>query len=502
MLQRAETGKALELGRNDLLQQVLAAERAVAAKGLQARRRRGDQELAIPLHVENVQRDRVDVARCQFAKHQAGRIAEELRDESRLLLGREAAQRRHEVRGKPRVVLQTGAKPFVGRRGDGVGVANVGEAGRQAGRGVRVRRIAGSEHLPLPRREEEGAAPEHGTAEHRGRIAPPELRFAEPGSVQKELVRVQLFMLEIDASRPGQTVRSRPDVQLDVAAAIAALRRRRQGGLHFDTFQRIERDHHVAAEPAAAIEHVGDVDAVQPQCVVGRPRAVHAGVQRLRGVVGLRAWIGGDVQTLPRAIRQWRVDAGLADDDVRVVARCRRQLGEHLVRKRDGLGRGRGIERELRRHDLHRLVETFNLQRHWRRHRRTGFDIDRHLGFGEAGQRKPHHVFAAAQRLDAIRAVRIRGRRRDDDAGAGARDLHEHPGQHPAAAVGDCSFDRAARLPRRSRTRRCHQAQSEDHHCSHLHETSSFTTLLVATPHERVAAHTLSISRCGVVSRS
>ena len=36
MLQRAETGKALELGRNHLLQQVLAAERAVAAKGLQA----------------------------------------------------------------------------------------------------------------------------------------------------------------------------------------------------------------------------------------------------------------------------------------------------------------------------------------------------------------------------------------------------------------------------------------------------------------------------------
>ena len=108
-------GEAVQLGRDHLLLQILAAERAVAAEHRLAAGRRRDQQLAVALRVQDVQRHR-DGCRPASARGTTSRAgsAKNLRDEAGLLLGGERAQRVHEVLREPRVVLRAGPDPLVG----------------------------------------------------------------------------------------------------------------------------------------------------------------------------------------------------------------------------------------------------------------------------------------------------------------------------------------------------------------------------------------------------
>ena len=170
------------------------------------------------------------------------RVGEELGDETRLLLGRKRAQRVHEVAREARVVLRSGPEPLVGGRGNRVGRADVGEARRQAGRGVGVGRVAGSEALTLRGTKEVRAASADGPAQGDRQIVPPELGLGDVRAVQEELVRVQLFVLEEVGRGARKPVRARPRDQLDVAAAVAPARGRRQRRLDLHFVERLERD--------------------------------------------------------------------------------------------------------------------------------------------------------------------------------------------------------------------------------------------------------------------
>jgi hypothetical protein len=127
MLHRTEERRALQLGRYHLLLQILPAVGAVALENGLRPGRRWDQILAVALHVEDVQRDRVNIGRRQRAKSQPGRVGEELRDESGLLLGWKGAQRIHEVLRETRVVLLPALDPLVGDAGNRLRGADVRE---------------------------------------------------------------------------------------------------------------------------------------------------------------------------------------------------------------------------------------------------------------------------------------------------------------------------------------------------------------------------------------
>ena len=153
---------------------------------------------------------------------------------------------------------------------------------------------------------------------------------------------------------------------------------------------------------------------------------------------------GGEVQPLARAVGQRRADAGLGDDDVRVVARGRRQLRQLLVRERHRSGRRRGDQRLVRRGDVDALAETLDLQAD--RHR--GGDARRH-GDGlstrpEARQRERQFVLTGGERCNAVH-TRWCGLR-DDQLGVtvDTARLDGHARQRTAALVEHRPLDRAA----------------------------------------------------------
>ena len=134
MLHRAEAGPVRQLGGNHLLLQELAAVGAVARQHRLVGRWRRNQELAVALDVEDVERHRMDVRRRQLAEGQARRIGEELCDQAGLLLRRKRRAARSGSSAANRgSSCDAAADPLVGHGGNRVGVADVGEPGRQAG---------------------------------------------------------------------------------------------------------------------------------------------------------------------------------------------------------------------------------------------------------------------------------------------------------------------------------------------------------------------------------
>jgi hypothetical protein len=279
VLHGAKPGKALQLGRDDLLLKELLTEGAVAFQQRLVCGRRWNEELPVALLVEDVQRHRMNVGRCQVTKHEPRRVGEELRDEPGLLLGRKRAECVHEVLGESRIVLQPGADPLVGHIRDRLWRAKVGESRRQAGRGRGVAGVTRPEPLALRGAEEIGAPTQCRPAEGDRRVVAAELRLRDAGPVQEELVRVELLVLKVVAGRSAEAIRARAGDQVDVPAAVAAARGGRERRLHFDFLQRVQRDVDAAAEAAAGVQHVGRVHAVDPQSVVRRARAVDARVE-------------------------------------------------------------------------------------------------------------------------------------------------------------------------------------------------------------------------------
>ena len=363
MLHRDDAGPAVRLGRDDLLLQQLAAEGAVAAQHRHAAGGRRDQEAAVAGRVQDVDRDRMDVGRRQLAEGQRVDVAEERGDEAGLLIGREGAQRAQEVGGKGRVVGGAVAQVVVGDAGDGLGRPHVAEADRQAGRGSGVAGIAGAEPRLLSGDEEERAALADRTAHGAAGVVAAELGLGGTGAVEEELVGVHRLVLERVQPGPVVAVGAIAGDDVDAAAAVAALGRRGQRRRHLDLLERLQRHAETGAETTRRAQHVGRVDAVHPKRVVGRPRPVDARVQRLRAVLGLGAGLGGEVQVAAGAIGQRRRHAGLGHDHVRVVARRRRHVGEHLVREAGRQRRAIGVEADVARRHLDGFTQAVDAER-------------------------------------------------------------------------------------------------------------------------------------------
>ena len=205
--------KALELGRNHLLQQVLAAERAVAASsGCRPGDGDGIRNWPSRLHVEDVERDRMDVGRCQLAERQAApdrrRTSRSAPPAARPGNARSAL---HEVRGEPRIVLQRRCGSIRWRRRQWCRRC-ARRSARSAGRSRRSRSWRSRIETPAAarRRRRSVRPPEHGPAERRGRIVAAELGLADARRGSGRTRSRSSFVLEVD-SQPTREPVDPPD---------------------------------------------------------------------------------------------------------------------------------------------------------------------------------------------------------------------------------------------------------------------------------------------------
>ena len=397
MLNRPKPCQRAELGWNHLLLERLPPVRAVPRQNLLTSHRRWDEEPPIAFDVQNVERNRMNIGGCQIAEGQARGIRIELRNQTGLLLGRKGAKPVHEVGRKLRIVLRPRAHPLVGHGRDRFRRSRVRQPDRKTDSGVGVGRVARLEPLALQRAEERRPAPAQRPADRQRRIVAPELRFLEAGSVDEELVGIHLLVLEVVTRRARVVIRARSRDELDVAAAIPSARCRRQRRLDLHLLQCVERNRDAVAQAPAGIEHVRRVDAIDSKPVVGRAGAVDAGIERLRCIVSLRTGRGRDVEALSRAIRQRRIDAGFADDDVGVVSRGGRQVAQRFFGKGRRLRRRGDVQRDLGGHHVDAFGQPTDLECHGPRRHFARVDSHDRLRLGKSLETETDDVFARPQ---------------------------------------------------------------------------------------------------------
>src|SRR6185369_17135413 len=97
---------------------------------------------------------------------------------------------------------------------------------------------------------------------------------------------------------------------LDVAAAVAPFQCTELAGLDLNVFDGVEWDADIVAQAPAAAHHVGGIDPVDVEGIVGGPRAIYRRIQGLRAVCVLRTGCRREIDSTTRPIGKRRADAG------------------------------------------------------------------------------------------------------------------------------------------------------------------------------------------------
>lgn len=159
-------------------------------------RRGGKQEAAVALHIENVDRHRVNVSGRQLTEDGHSRAAEELPFQSGHLIGREGPEGSEEVGGKARIPSRAVLQPAIRHRSNALSspyfaktIGNGRDRDGAAGK-------AGSEACPLHGSEKECFIPPNAPAERRTGFVPAELGTRCASAIQEKIVGVEPLILQ------------------------------------------------------------------------------------------------------------------------------------------------------------------------------------------------------------------------------------------------------------------------------------------------------------------